>query len=50
MTVPTAHQDAQGTDHKAPPPRNRGRLIGQKPPLRLREVWATDSSPTVYRV
>jgi integrase len=40
MTVPTAHQDAQGTDHKAPPPWNRGRLIGQKPPLKLREVWA----------
>jgi integrase len=40
MTLPTIHQDAQGTDHKAPPPWNRGRLIGQKPPLKLREVWA----------
>ena len=32
---------AAPTDHaERRPPWNRGRLLGQKPPLKLREVWA----------
>ena len=40
MPLPTAAKDAQRTHRGAPEPWNRGKLIGQKPPLKLREVWA----------
>ena len=29
------------SDSERRPPWNKGRLLGQKPPLKLREVWAT---------
>jgi integrase len=40
MPLSTDHKDAQGADRQARPLWNRDKLIGQKPPLKLREVWA----------
>jgi integrase len=40
MNSPDGYADAGGAGRAAPTSWNRGKLLGQKPPLKLREVWA----------
>ena len=39
MGVPTGDLEATPAGERRPAPWNRDKLIGQKPPLKLREVW-----------